>query len=409
MAPRALVLAWQVPYPPDQGGKIRTFHLLTALREMGPVTLLCFQTDPVQDDWVEHLRRRGLAVRAVPIRFPALRWWHHFRRGTPLLAQQYESEAMREAIQHALARERYDVVAVDGLMMAQYARGIRGVPVIYQSHNVESEVYRRTLHLLKLRPRARAGARLDCWKLERVERRWVRGFRFAMAVSERDRDVLRRWNPRALVAVVPNGVDTDYFRPEPGRVPEPGAIAFTGTLSYPPNRDAVLFFAREILPRILARLPGVRWYVVGQGSPDLGDALRREAGVVFTGYVEDVREYLARAQAVVVPLRTGGGTRLKILEAMAMGRPVVSTTLGAEGLILNEGREIRIADEPAAFADAVVDVLRDPARAAHMAAAGRERVLTTYAWHRIRETYRDLVRRICEQEGRPGPAEAVRT
>jgi glycosyltransferase involved in cell wall biosynthesis len=211
------------------------------------------------------------------------------------------------------------------------------------------------------------------------------------AVSERDRDVLRRWNPRASVRVVPNGVDTAFFRPEPGVDPEPGALVFTGLLSYPPNRDAALFFAREVLPRIRRLVPTVTWYVVGRADPDLVTTLTAQAGVICTGYVDDVREYFRRALVAVVPLRAGGGTRLKVLEAMAMGCPVVSTSLGTEGLPFRDGDEIRLADTPDAFASAVVDLLRHPAAASRLAAAGRRAVLAAYGWDRIAEDYRAAI------------------
>jgi sugar transferase (PEP-CTERM/EpsH1 system associated) len=398
--PRVLVLAWDVPYPPDHGGRIRSFHLLKALRDAASVSVLAFGTDADARARADPLRALGFSVATVPPRAVAFRWWHHVITTTPLLLQRYACPSMQQAVAATMARTRFDLVLADGLFAAQPATPIRGAPVVYQAHNVESEVYRRTLRLASLPLRPRIAARVDCRKTERAERRLVRAFRFITAVSERDRDVLQRWNPRASVHVVPNGVDTEYFHPEPAVEPEPGALVFTGTLTYPPNRDAALFFAREILPRIRAALPAVTWYVVGTAEPHLTASLAAEPGVVCAGHVEDVRPYLQRAEVAVVPLRAGGGTRLKILEAMAAGRPVVSTSLGAEGLPFRDGLEIRRADSATAFASAVVELLRDPAAARRMAAAGRQAILGRYDWYRIAEDYRALLLEIWRRDRR---------
>jgi sugar transferase (PEP-CTERM/EpsH1 system associated) len=388
---RVLVVAWDIPYPPDQGGRIRSLFLLKALRDVASVSVLAFATAAEDRTRGDPLRALGFRLEVVPSRTIAFRWWHHLVRTQPLLLQRYASPEMRRVLAARMAEGRFDLVLADGLLAAPAATTIRGVPVVYQAHNIEAEVYRRTLAVAPLSGRARVAARLDCLKTEWSERRVVRAFRFITAVSERDRDVLERWNPRASIRVVPNGIDVESFRPEPGPAPEPGALVFTGLLSYPPNRDATLFFARQVLPRIRSAVPTAKWYVVGRADPDLAATLAAEPGVVCTGYVDDVREYLRRAEVAVVPLRAGGGTRLKILEAMAMARPVVATSLGAEGLPFRDGVEIRLADTPEAFAAAAIELLRHPAAARRLATAGRRAVLSAHDWRQIATDYREVI------------------
>jgi len=166
-------------------------------------------------------------------------------------------------------------------------------------------------------------------------------------------------------------------------------IVFLGDLTYPPNRDGVLFFAREVFPLIRRAEPGATWHVLGRPTEELRAAIDGQPAVVMTGYVPDVRPHVAQAEVVVVPLRAGGGARLKILEALAMGRPVVSTGLGAEGLEPRQG--VTIADSPADFAAAVLNVLRDPARAAAAAAQARPSLVTRYDWARVARGFQEAV------------------
>ena len=395
IAPRVLVVGWYLPSPPDQGGRIRSFRLLRALTEMAEVTLVCFAR-PGEEGHAERLVAEGLRVFTVPVPPAAPRWWHHLASPRPLLAQQYASAGMREAVEDARRRTRPDAAVVDGLLATEYRADLGPTPVLYAAQNVESEIYRRMLPRLEGSPWRRLVARGDCAKTWLWERRRVRRFSHIAVVSERDGEIVRRWNPRAAVSVVPNGVDCDHFRPSPGTAVEPGRIVFTGDLSYPPNRDAVLFFAREVFPLVRRAEPRATWHVVGGGTPDLEAAVGGRPGVVLTGHVADVRPHVAQAAVVVAPLRAGGGTRLKILEALAMARPVVSTTIGAEGLELPDRRGVTIADGPAALAAAVLAVLRDPVRAAGDAAAARPALVAAYDWTRVGVGFQQAIAALIE-------------
>ena len=394
-----LVVAWQVPFPPDRGGRIWSFHLIRALRELGRVTVVCVQHTPEEGRSIEALEEQGFSVVPLPGPSVRFRWWDHLASAQPVLAKQYGLPALRRRLSAlALAHNRYDLVMVDGLFIAPCVREIGGVPLLYAAHNVESEIYQRSLRLMDAPLKSLLAARVDCWKLARFERHAVRRFPFIAAVSARDRDWFQACAPAASVFVVPNGADCGRLRPVPTVAAEPGALVFVANLSYLPSRDAVLYFGREIFPRIRNEMPSVKWYVVGEDPESVRRAFRNDPGIIFTGYVDDVREYVARSQVVVVPLRAGGGTRLKILEAMAMGRPVVSTSLGAEGLELRDGTDILVADTPEAFASAVLRVLKVSGVENRLATAGRRAVLERYDWGSITRGFQDAILRIWENQ-----------
>jgi glycosyltransferase involved in cell wall biosynthesis len=214
----------------------------------------------------------------------------------------------------------------------------------------------------------------------RFEGEAVRRFERILAVSDADREtLLRLYGPLPPVDVVPTGVDTTYFAPLDGDE-RPGRLAFTGSMDWLPNEDAMLWFAREILPRVRRHEPSASLAIVGRMPTAAVRRLGAEAGIEVTGRVEDVRPHVAAAPVYVVPLRVGGGTRLKIFEAMAMGKAIVSTTIGAEGLPVRAGEHLLIADTPAEFADAVLRLLRDGRERRRLGSAARSLVVERYDW-----------------------------
>jgi glycosyltransferase involved in cell wall biosynthesis len=264
-----------------------------------------------------------------------------------------------------------------------YYRLPAGIPAVLDLHNVEYEILGRVA--------AGGGAplrRLYNWaeylKFRRAEPQLWRRFAALLVTSERDGALVRHHLPDARPVVVPNGVDTAFFHPAPpGAGPAPGAdprIVFTGMMAYYPNHDGALYFADAIWPAIRRALPAARWLIVGAEPPPVVRALDGAAGISVTGRVGDVRPYAWRSGVSVVPLRMGGGTRLKIVEALALGQAVVSTSVGCEGIAVAPGRNLVLADDPAAFAAAVVDLLRDPVRAAAIGAAGRALAEAQYSW-----------------------------
>jgi glycosyltransferase involved in cell wall biosynthesis len=245
-------------------------------------------------------------------------------------------------------------------------------------------------------------------RMLRFERAALERFELVLAVSDTDARTFERLYPRALrapVHVVQTGVDTTYFSPAPDAA-RPAHLVFTGSMDWLPNEDGVVHFVEEILPRIRSRMPGVTFSIVGRAPTPAVRRLADQTGIEVTGRVDDVRPHVAAAHVYVVPLRIGGGTRLKIFEAMAMGKAVVSTTIGAEGLPVTDGRDIVIADGPEAFADAVVRVIDQPEVRQRIESAARRLVVERYDWSSVAGDFEAALAQVCGARVAP-PASAV--
>ncbi|MBI4951908.1 MAG: glycosyltransferase [Myxococcales bacterium] len=376
-------------WPVDRGGRRRSFETVRALAERHAVTVA---TTHVAEDEVAGLRGAlpGSEVLSWPWQIPK-----HGSAGFALaLGRSWASELpvdiwrcvvpeLRREVAERLRRGACDVCVVDFLAAAPNVSLRSAGPLVLFSHNVEHQIWRR-LAKVETRLARRALLEVEWRKMRRYEDRVVGAVARTIAVSEADRAMLASRVPGASVCAVPTGVDLSYFRSE-GASEAPGSIVFVGAMDWYPNEDAVLHFAAEILPRVQRAVPDATLTVVGRNPSArlraLGPAVR------VTGTVDDVRPHLGAASVVVVPLRVGGGTRLKIFEALAMQKAVVSTAIGAEGLPLRTGEHFVCADEPAAFADAVVALLRDPGRRTALGVAGRGLVETRFGWAAVARAF----------------------
>jgi len=267
-------------------------------------------------------------------------------------------------------------------------------PGILFTHNVEAEIWRRHAENAA-NPLSRYLLRQQWRRMLRFERTALGRFDLVLAVSEADRDTFQRLYPdtlRSPAHVVQTGVDTAYFAPStaPGR---PAHLVFTGSMDWLPNEDGMQYFVRDILPRIRQVEPDATLSIIGRSPTPAVKRLAEDAGIEVTGRVDDVRPHIAAGAVYVVPLRIGGGTRLKIFEAMAMGKAVVSTTVGAEGLPVTPGQNIVIADEPARFAQAVVHMIRDGDARRKIEAAARRIVVDRYDWAAVAQDFEDALTR----------------
>jgi glycosyltransferase involved in cell wall biosynthesis len=289
------------------------------------------------------------------------------------------SPDMQDAIDQAVATTRYRVAILESSFLGYY-RLPPDMMVVLDQHNVESEILYRSGRQERSRMR-RVYNMLEYVKYRADEVRFCRRADLIIATSERDRMHMVNWGDLPPCVVIPNGVDTGYFssRLDDAAV-SAASVVFTGTMSYAPNAEAVLYFAHDIWPSVRRRAPEATLAIVGQGPPPVVSRLAELPGITVTGSVPDVRPYIAGAQVVVAPLRIGGGTRLKILEAMAMSRAVVSSSIGCEGLDVEDGRHLLIADEPASFAARVVDLLSNPEQRSALGCAGRRLVEERYDW-----------------------------
>ena len=388
--PRLLFLCQTLPYPPDGGVWIRTYHVLRLLADAFDITALCFERAATSGTHGEHARaatRDGLgrlaAVEVFPIpqRHSRIRFsWDHLRSAAfrrVYTAFVYDSRAFHRRLTELLASTRFDLVHVDSLDLARYLPACRGVPVVCVHHDIESALLRRRATIERSGWRS-AYFRYQARRMEEVERRWCARVALNVTVSERDRDRVMRLAPASRIAVVPNGVDTGEFHPDGT---EGTGVAYVGGTNPFPNLDALDFFAAEVLPHLRAarREVPVRW--IGRASPEQRRHYGARYGIELTGYVADVRPMLREAACHVAPLRVGGGTRLKILNSWAMGKAVVSTSIGCEGLATADGDNILIRDNPKDFARAVLTVLEDDDLRRRLGERGRATVERLYCWN----------------------------
>lgn len=375
--------------PLDKGGKLRTWHLMRHLARAHQITYLSFAPPDTPRAHVEGMREVCSRVEIVPredvgkgnaaFYADVLR---HLADPLPYAAAKYRSAEFVRRLRTMLDSERFDLLVCDFLVPAVNLPAALPCPAAIFTHNVEADIWRRHVEMQRT-PLRRWLFRLQWRRMRRFERDTLARFGLVLAVSEADRQAFRRLYGDAIAApifVVKTGVDTDYFAPAATGPVQPRRLVFTGSMDWIPNEDAMVYFVREILPHIRRKEPAVTLGIVGRAPTPAVRALAREAAIEVTGTVDDVRPHVRSAALYVVPIRIGGGTRLKIFEAMAMGKAVVSTTVGAEGLPVTPGGDIVIADGPEPFANAVVDLLRNDVRRAPIERRARELVVSRYDW-----------------------------
>ena len=409
---KVLFLTPQVPYPPQQGAALRNWGLISGLAERHEVAVLSFLS-PGQS--AEIATRLQAACRIETVVLTTRRFRDRLRSlfttRQPDMALRLASGTYAHRLAEWLARERFDVVHVGGIEMAPFLDVIEAARprplMVFDNLNCEYLLQKRAFLTDLGAPGRWPGAAYSFVQWRRLHRYEAEACRLAdhvLAVSDADAVALQALVPGLGVTVVPNGVDTRAYRVQspksnfqtPNSKPSSGSdLVFTGTMDFRPNVDAVLWFAQKVLPRVRAQAPGVHLFVVGQRPHRRLDGLRSDPAVTLTGWVEDVRPYIAQAAVYVAPLRIGGGTRLKLLEAMAMGKAVVATCLGAEGYPVTDARELLLADTPADFTSAVVTLLRSPDRRAELGQTARAFVERLYDWRvivpRVETVYRRLV------------------
>lgn len=385
-------------HPIDKGGRIRTYNMLRALKRQHRVTYLTLDNGGAAPDAAESALEYCHELIRVPFdeaRRLSPRFWlelvANLASPLPYAIAKYRSERLRSEIRDAVRDRGIDVVVCDFLAPSQNVPSDLGCPIVLFQHNVEAAIWKRHAEVRE-NPLARTYFGEQWRRMERFEREECRRFDRVVAVSRADAEAIERQYGVASVADVPTGVDIEYFRPTGRSTPEKHNLVFTGSMDWLPNEDGIVWFVDEVLPRVHERIPEVTLTIVGRNPPARIQALAsRDARLRVTGSVPDVRPYIEQAAAFVVPLRVGGGTRLKIFEALAMERPLVSTTIGAEGLPLEHGVHALIADGPGPFADAIVQVLSDPEIATGLAQAGSLHVRSQFGWDRAAEQFIDLI------------------
>jgi polysaccharide biosynthesis protein PslH len=373
-----LILAPFFPFPLDQGGKIRIFNIIKNLAKSHTITLAATVDRKVG---IEYGPLRELCAEIFLVERPASLWPDRisfFTSRAPYNVIRYHSEEMRRVLQKLQKQTRFDLIQIEFSMMWQYADLFAGTPVALDAHNIEYKNVQQIGECVTS-PFWRQMYLVEKKRLKAVEERAWRDCAICFAVSEREREEIAAGTGNsARVVSAANGVDPERFAYQP-REQAGKRILFLGGMDYSPNLDAARFFLGEVFPIILREEPEAKLLLVGRELGRLGDATRQH-GVEPYESVPEVLPWFYQADLLVVPLRQGAGTRIKVLEAMAAGLPVVATSKGSEGIALENGRELLIADTPVAFAAAVLKLLADPELAGMLAQRARDLVLERYTW-----------------------------
>jgi len=394
---KILFITSQFPFPPDSGWNIRVFNFIRFLSERHEITLLSFYTE--KDDPSKFSELSGYCSEIFTIRrsssYNPLDLAKGLLTSIPFSIWNYKSRKMEKKAKEIISSRKYDVIQVEDIHMSQYLPWDCSGLKILDMHNVESEYLERFSEIEK-NVFKKYYASLTAGKLKKYEVTNSKKFDICLAVSEKDLKTFQLFAQPKIMEVIPNGVDLSYFTPA-GVEADPLTLLFLGKLDYRPNVDALVYFMEKIWPRLIEKIPEAKFVVGGKDLPENLRNSLKSRNVILKGYVEDIRKVLSSCAVMVVPLRYGGGTRIKILEAFAMGKPVVSTSLGCEGIEVHSGEEILIADTPESFADSVVEVLTDPDLSKKLSQRGRGLVQEKYDWEKITWKLEEIYLRTIKQ------------
>lgn len=382
---KILVLDEEFPWPLNTGKRIRSYHLHRGLAKRHDLTYLAFGRRE-SEGYVE-LSQQKMNPVPVEISLPSksgMGFYYRLAKNVfspyPYSVDNHFQPEFERALEAMLRKHHYDVVLCEWTPYARYVLQREDLHRVVASHNIEAQIWVRYAGAQSSRLR-RAYLASQAVKMERFERQVFGTVEAATAVSESDAETIRGYNHRLSVEVIDNGVDLEYFRPadESSAISKPNLV-FTGSMDWRPNQDAAIFFVRRVLPLLRDKFSDITFTIVGRNPSISVRDLEKVEGVTVTGTVDDVRPYIDKASIYVVPLRVGGGSRLKILEALAMRKPVISTTVGAEGLDLRVNEHLLVADEPQDWIETVENILTDREKASAMGKAGRRLVEQRYGW-----------------------------
>jgi polysaccharide biosynthesis protein PslH len=386
-----LWISHNIPYPPKTGVLQRNYNLLReASRHADLYLLAVFKSDILPGDYdIDEARRelgkfcRHIEIVHLPIEASrAVLYWKaliSLVTRDPLSANWVKDSGMRRQLRGLVESIPFDLVHFDTVSLAAYRNDVGPVPKILNHHNIESHLLKRRI-AFEPNPLKRIYYAIEGNKLERYEQRVCAEFDTNFAVSPLDAERLLQLVPGASADVIANGVDVDYFRHD-GSQTVPGNLVMASGMNWFPNRDAVMYMCTEIWPLLSAKMPDLTWTIVGASPPQqILDLAARDSRVVVTGFVDDVRPYLSRAEIYLCPMRDGGGTRVKILDALSMSKPIVSTTMGCEGIAVTPEMDVLIADSPDAFVRQIDRLRTDGVLRESLARAARQLAVDQYSW-----------------------------
>lgn len=379
------------PYPPRGGFNLRNWSLLSNLALRTQLNFVCRTREPVNPDYLDMCSERNISAQAIHIERPDS--WNKIKKGMEFLVKGYPVTSagwyfprLESLVKNLVRNRNFDVIMLESTEMGLYWPAIRSTSAlkVLDLHNLEGELTWDQAKLLPLGIKKLLYL-YDAFQFNRLEQHLIRKVDFVMVTSPREKELLLEKNSNLQVEVLPNGVDCDAISPLP--VPANENVLFVGAMDYLPNIDGVVFFVSEVLPYLRRRCPDINLWIVGKNPVPEIVSLKNVDGVRVIGEVDELEPYYRQCRLCVVPLRAGGGTRLKILEAMAYGRPVVSTSKGCEGLEVEHGKDLLIADDPETFSKAIIDLLSNPVLFRSFVDKGRQCVEQKYSWSTIVESF----------------------
>ncbi len=392
---RLFMLTPYLPYPPVSGGRMRTYNLLKHLKNDYEITLVCFgrpeelafDITPLGDLCDYHVVERAPSPGTIQAALMSV------TSPRAITMRLYGTDAMKAKIRQLLANKPADIIHVESFYMLQNLPDDIDVPVLLSEPAIEYRAWGK--HATVAKPwYTRPGVALEALKMRVIEPRWWQKADAVGAMSAIDAELIRKVAPKATVYLAPNGVDVDFFHPNEAVQRDNRTAVYMGDYKYFPNTDAVMYFVESIMPLIQQKRPDFHLTLLGKDPSPAIQALAGEH-ITVTGLVDDTRPYLQSSAVFICPLRSGSGTRFKLMEALACGCPVVSTNIGAEGLDAQDGVHMLLRDEPQAFADAVVSLLNDPEKGREIGKAGREWVIQKHAWEHsaalLRQAYEAIM------------------
>jgi len=397
-----LFISTNYPYPPDSGHNLRTFYTLKYLAQANRIYYVAFKKrhqDLPQSDPIKEMCEK-IDIFVTPDDFSRLRMSFSLIRNLasdyPYVADKYYIEQVERRIREVLYKNKIDIVHLDLLPLTRYLNNFRGIPVALTEHNVESA---RLLSLIKQSKNIlfKMYMYIQYKKLSSFEREEMGKCEICIAVSENDKEVLSKLSPDTEITVIPNGVDVEYFSPKNGEQIPRSAIWVGGMKDFY-NRQAVNYFCEEIFEKIKKEVQDVRLTMVGKSpTKKVLELAKQNKDVRCIGYAEDVRPYINEAMIFIAPILSGGGTKLKVLNALAMGKAVVTTSVGAEGIDVTNGENIIIADNPDEFARRSVELLKNPEKTERIGKKARELIIEKYDWEKIGKRYNKIYEELVDK------------
>lgn len=397
---KILILGDRLLVPADTGGKIRSFNLFKRIAKRHEVVYLSLVYPNDKKEYIDEMESTG--IRVVGIHWKesekySIKFYLELLRATfsryPYIMKKYFSDNMVQSLKEEVSKGDYDLILCDFLQPALNLRGISEIPTLLFQHNVEAVIrkrhYKEERNLIK-----KLCFYIEWKKLFQWEKIICSKLDYVITVSQKDTETIQKDYSVFSVKEIPTGVDTEYFTPA-DNVSIRNNLIFTGSMDWLPNEDAMLYFCQEIFPLIRQGIPDIKLTIVGRNPTKSIQRLGQDdPSVIVTGRVEDIRPFMRESGVYIVPLRIGGGTRIKIYEAMAMGIPIVSTDIGAEGLPVAHNKNILLSNDPEEFSVSVIRLLKEPELYKKIWEEGRELVVEKYGWENAASSMEEIFQKV---------------